>query len=197
MQLHTQLIYAGIGSRETPDFILKAMYNFAQFMAKDYNAILRSGGAKGADTAFIKGAKSKNGKVENYLPFPNYNGYKDGVVPMPKGCMELARKYHPNWKACSDGAKLMHARNCMIALGPYLVLPVHFIVCWTPNAEITGGTGQALRLALDYYIPVCNLGTCKTMDEAVEKLNNLSSEIKKGLDNANDNIFNKFTLGVI
>ena len=44
-------------------------------------------------------------------------------------------------------------------LGDDLDQPVSFVVCWTPGGEVTGGTGQALRIAADpqYNIPVFNL----------------------------------------
>ena len=56
------------------------------------------------------------------------------------------------------------ARNAMQVLGPNLDDPSAFIVCWTPDASDgsktspkTGGTGQALRIAHEYKIPVYNL----------------------------------------
>ena len=62
-------------------------------------------------------------------------------------------------------------------LGPHLIEPVAFILCWTPDGLVTGGTGQALRLAKDYMIPVCNLGKAKTMEEAFEMLQTLKEDI--------------------
>ena len=49
------LYYAGIGSRETPDHVLETMASAAQYLGKE-GFTLRSGGAKGADTAFDQGA---------------------------------------------------------------------------------------------------------------------------------------------
>jgi hypothetical protein len=36
--------------------------------------------------------------------------------------------------------------------------PVSFIVCYTPGGSGQGGTGQALRVARAYNIPVTDLG---------------------------------------
>jgi hypothetical protein len=36
--------------------------------------------------------------------------------------------------------------------------PVDFIVCWTPYGEVTGGTGQALRIAKANEIAIYNFG---------------------------------------
>jgi predicted Rossmann fold nucleotide-binding protein DprA/Smf involved in DNA uptake len=45
------MIYAGIGSRETPKEVLKSMTNYAKELSAT-GWVLRSGGADGADTAF-------------------------------------------------------------------------------------------------------------------------------------------------
>ena len=46
--------YAGVGSRETPPDVLKTMLKIGRYLAvKGYT--LRSGGAKGADTALRMG----------------------------------------------------------------------------------------------------------------------------------------------
>lgn len=74
-----------------------------------------------------------------------------------KADFELAAKYHPNWDACSGHAKALHARNGVIMLGDWLDVPVRFVVCWTPDGKVVGGTGQALRIAAAYNIPVFNL----------------------------------------
>ena len=176
------LNYAGIGSRETPTIILKGMRNFATYMAEQGHTV-STGGAKGADSAFIDGAMQGNGSLRNYLPFPGYNGYRDNIMPFDqsKKVMDLAKKYHPAWNRCSPTARLMHARNCNIILGPHLIEPVAFILCWTPDGLVTGGTGQALRLAKDYMIPVCNLGKAKTMEEAFEMLQTLKEDIAHGI----------------
>ena len=50
--------YAGVGGRETPAHVLNLMTRIAQGLAK-VGGILRSGGARGADTAFEAGAGSE------------------------------------------------------------------------------------------------------------------------------------------
>jgi hypothetical protein len=32
-----------------------------------------------------------------------------------------------------------------------------FVICWTPNGELKGGTAQAIKIAKNYGIPVFNL----------------------------------------
>ncbi|ADG59944.1 DprA-like DNA recombination-mediator protein [Acinetobacter phage Acj9] len=146
--------YAGIGSRATPLEILRIMRQIAAELEKA-GYTCRTGGALGADKAFIDGAPST---TELWLPWDGYNGYSSDNPEPTEREERFASKYHPNWKACKSGARKMHARNCNIALGANLDDPVDFIVCWTPNGEMTGGTAQALRVAIDYDIPIYNLG---------------------------------------
>lgn len=145
--------YAGIGSRATPLPILAIMRDLAKEL-QDIGYECHTGGALGADKAFIDGAT--NTKI--WLPFQGYNGYKSDLRMPNERDMKFAAKYHPKWDACGHGARLMHARNCAIALGDNLDDPVEFIVCWTQDGKQSGGTGQALRIAIHYDIPVYNLG---------------------------------------
>lgn len=114
---------------------------------------LRSGGAKGADKAFEAGCDAGSGSKEIFYA----NDAKGDSA-----AFDLAARFHPNWGACSPYAKFLHARNGYIILGKDLDTPVDEIVCWTPNASGSGGTGQALRIAKEYEIPVWDLA-----DEAI------------------------------
>lgn len=169
------LIYAGIGSRETPEEILSEFTSFADWLSQRSDFICATGGALGADTAFINGAE----KVHNWLPFTGYNGYRSLMPDVNIESLAMAKKYHPNWKACGGGAMMMHARNCNIVLGKDLNKPVKFILCWTKNGEVTGGTGQALRIAEDFNIPVINLGS----GNYIVKVERLKEHITKELEN--------------
>ena len=60
----------------------------------------------------------------------------------------------------------------MIALGPILDDPVEFIICWTPGGKVTGGTGQAIRIAKDLDIRVFNLAL-RSDTEAIKSMLNL------------------------
>lgn len=64
--------YAGVGSRETPHEILALMTDVAKILGQ-HGWTLRSGGARGADTAFEDGAKGF--KREIYLPWRGFNGH--------------------------------------------------------------------------------------------------------------------------
>lgn len=138
--------YAGIGSRKTPEAVLIEMSNIAMKLAMR-GWTLRSGGADGADKAFERGADMMRGRK-----------VIRGVTEQPHA-MDHAARYHPAWDRCDAYARSLHARNSLVMLGDRLDHPVSFVVCWTPGAAVTGGTGQALRIAEDkqYHIPIFNL----------------------------------------
>jgi predicted Rossmann-fold nucleotide-binding protein len=65
------LIYAGIGSRDTPADVLELIESLARgFAARGWT--LRTGGSPGADQAFYRGAVAAHGRVELYLPWPGF-----------------------------------------------------------------------------------------------------------------------------
>ena len=160
-----KIYYAGIGSRETPEDILAIMSDLA-FKLANKGYILRSGGADGADSAFEKGCDLAKGKKEIFIPWDRFNGRErgNGVVSLSQldativsQAMKMASEYHPNWKICSSGGRLLHSRNCFQVLGLSLESPSSFIVCWTRNASGAGGTGQAIRVAEANNIQIFDL----------------------------------------
>ena len=153
------IFYAGIGSRETPSNILKLMTTIGVKLAPTHT--LRSGGAGGADSAFEMGVDSVRGPKQIFIPWSGFAGRmpQRGVVFAGVGpnAMELAERFHPAWYRCSPGARKLHARNGYQVLGPRLDEPVDFVICWTPLARGSGGTGQAIRIARSRGIPIHDL----------------------------------------
>ena len=151
------ITYAGIGSRKTPQDILLVMDKIARYN-QSLGFKLYSGGADGADKAFANNVTNKT----VFLPWNGFNG-QDGIVISHPDAMRLAETLHPAWHLLSQGARNMMARNCHQILGESLNDPVNFVVCWTPDgsegitSRETGGTGQAIRLAHKYEIPICNM----------------------------------------
>jgi len=160
-------VYTGIGSRETPRDILYIMQDFALELA-GRAWTLRSGCAPGADSAFEEGAfsayfaNSRRPKPELYLPWPRFEGRRKAVVsleqPQPEA-YSIAEQFHPAWTKCSPAARSLHARNVHQILGADVTRPVlsRFVICWTFRGEGGGGTGQALRIAHHYNIPIFDL----------------------------------------
>jgi hypothetical protein len=156
------MIYAGIGSRETPPDVRRLMRRYAYYQAYFGEGRLRTGGATGADDAFCQGSLEAGVPSDIFIPVEGYNGLSGACPGVHAGVSQealiLAHKYHPAWDRCSVVARKLHARNGYIVLGLDLETPVDQVVCWTPNGSGSGGTGQALRIARDYNIPILDLG---------------------------------------
>jgi hypothetical protein len=132
---------------------------------------LRSGFAKGADTAFERGCDAVNGKKEIFVPwlkFNESNGQKFHIVASDEQfsqAMRLSAQFHPNWNNLSQPVQRLMARNAFQVLGLNLLSTVQFIICWTPDGKMVGGTSQALRIAEAYCIKVVNLGSETGMED--------------------------------
>jgi hypothetical protein len=151
------MIYSGIGSQETPKHIIEIIKQIGSEFAKQ-GYMLRSGGADGADTAFEEGCDLFNGNKEIFIPWKGFNNSKSNLYNIPREAFAIAKEFHPNWAACSDGAKKLHTRNVMQVLGTNLKTKTDFVVCWTKlDIRNQGGTGQALRIAKFYKIDIFNL----------------------------------------
>lgn len=136
---------------------------------------LRTGGADGADEAFALGAIEGQGDMEIFLPWRSYNGF-DRRNPEDKAhvalwqpsssALSMAGQFHPAWSGLSNGEKALHGRNMHQILGVDVNNPdlSRFVVCWTPEASGSGGTGQAIRVAKHYGVPVFDLA-----DESVQE----------------------------
>lgn len=148
--------YAGIGSRETPPEIGLLFKRLAYSLQKA-GFILRSGGADGADTFFESGVTDEDDK-EIFIPSKGFNNNPSNLYTQSPESFEMAAKFHPNWSNLSDYVKKIHARNCYQIMGRDLNTPVKFVLCWTENGSGRGGTGQALRVANYYNIPIIDFG---------------------------------------
>lgn len=156
--------YTGIGARATPGAILSIMESAAAALAqKAYT--LRSGHAEGADSAFeggaIQGGAGQTSEI--YLPAPHWRGSNSSFHPgaidptLWRAAQTIAARHHPVWNRLKPFVQALHTRNVFQILGPGLNTPSRFVICWTPDGEASGGTGQALRIAEQYGVPIINL----------------------------------------
>jgi len=178
------ILYAGIGSREVPSNISNIMTILAKHLRP--NHILRSGGARGSDTAFENGANCKH---EIFLPVPKFNNHRieydlsenfvtsnisDEAYLLSSDIWNKRYKdgnvNYPLSKDRNNFAVKAMARNCHQILGRNLDSPVKFVMCYTPNGELVGGTAHALYLANELNIPVYNLGKLQTLWNVIDKL---------------------------
>lgn len=169
--------YAGIGSRKTPSEMLVLM-KLLGFILGRLGYCLRSGAADGADSAFEAGCDEAGGPKEIFLPWKGFNGHKGPIYPLPQAAFDMINEIHPAPGKLTDAARRLHARNCQQVLGPNLDTPSSFVVCWTPDGKVIGGTATAIKIALDHNIKVINLGNptdlqwcTKRIEEIMEKKN--------------------------
>ena len=168
------MIITGIGSRETPQEFLELFEDLGR-EAADRDWWVRSGHADGADYAFEKGAL-KHCIV--YLPWGTFNREKQvlGVArtqPLRDEVLKIVYKHEKYAQKLSDPIKLIKSRNVYQVLGEDLKTPSDVVVCWTDEGAICGGTGLAIKIAMDYGIPVVNVGDYDTK----RNFNNIMQEI--------------------
>jgi len=178
-----ELIYTGIGSRDTPPEVQAQMTAIAARLQR-VGFTLRSGAANGADSAFERGVSDPKLK-QIFLPYNGFTGGRfsaghtgphkrydsePGVHLAPKGMEETAEwlvsQVHPNWpavlKASAEGrdfGRIAHVRNAFQVYGADLNTPASFLICWAPidGNSIKGGTRTAFELATKAGIPTYNL----------------------------------------
>lgn len=149
-----------VGSRSTPENILKYTEELAFQFANSCEWILRSGAAKGMDAAGESGFKraNKSHRMEIYLPWLGFEGNNSNLYGICDNALKIASEIHPAWGSLSQGAKRLHARNCYQVLGQNLDHPSDLIICWTEKGQPIGGTRTAIILGEKYNVPIINLG---------------------------------------
>ena len=172
------MIYAGIGSRQTPEPICNLFTHLGEWFGS-HGLTLRSGHADGADIAFERGCVKSGGSMEIYLPWSGFNGSKSNLVYRRyDGSTEIARELHPSFDTLPIQAKMLHARNSYQILGYDLGTPCDFVACWTPGGGASGGTGQAIRLAKQYNVPVFDFGVYREYAEAKQRFNDFYKALR-------------------
>lgn len=149
--------YTGIGSRATPLRFLILFQNIASDLALA-GYVLRSGHAKGADQAFEIGCDSYYGKKEIFIPWKGFESSSSEYYLVNEEATNIASSFHPGWCFLTEGAKKLHSRNVYQVLGYDLNSYSSFILCYTKEGKRQGGTGQALRIAEHFKIPIFDFG---------------------------------------
>lgn len=170
-------IYTGIGSRHTPDEVCRAFILLARALAK-HDFVTRSGHAPKADRAFEYGCDLMNGHKEIYIPWKGFEGSKSLLYTPSEKAFKMAEEFHPKWKNLSQGAKKLQARNSHQMFGLNMETPTHFVICWTKDGKRGGGTGQALRIATHYDIPIFDAGLYTDMNVFIKDIKKFLEEKK-------------------
>ena len=175
--------YTGVGSRETPKHILEFMRKVGKAMA-DKGYVGRSGGARGADTAFYEGMLDSTNlgdlDFECYLPWEGFNNYfskQEFMINTPKlgnylKAQDLVRDIHPAFDRLTRGPLALHTRNVYQVLGKDLTTPSTVLFCYgkvDKQGVVLVGTRTVYVLAKQHDIPCYNF----FFEEDVDKVNGL------------------------
>jgi hypothetical protein len=154
-------VYCGIGSRQTPPDVCKAMTDIASVL-EEKGYTLRSGNAHSADQAFAGGVEEK---AEIWLPWEGFN--QDFIDEYPNHTYKIiswsdddafksVAKFHPDPKRLSEKGMLLMARNHKQLFGDNGIVS-KFVICWTKDGKAVGGTGQNIRVGIYHNIPILNM----------------------------------------
>ena len=134
------MVYAGIGSRETPLEIQQSMNDVAKEL-ESIGYTLRSGNAIGADKAF-EGApqpwsKDSKGSVKQWSKYSHKVKNKEifKAENATDKARKIAKEIHANPTALSGIGLDLMARNTNQIFGSKLDTPVDFVLAWTPLNE--------------------------------------------------------------
>lgn len=167
-------LYTGIGSRGISGTEALQLIELSKVLSS-HGWLPRSGHAIGTDYVIELGARygwrSDEVGPEIFLPYDGFNGgdsktdpwlFDTTKLPLYEEAKQLARTIHPNPDALKGFALAAHTRNVFQVLGADLKSPSSFLlVCADPvskkSQNVKGGTGTAVRIALEHGIKVYNL----------------------------------------
>lgn len=163
------MYYAGIGSRDCPEDIGVIMTELAGELEKA-GYVLRSGGARGADTFFERGVIDPRNKqvfihdepARGKRHDPRSGIYNAKLYANYPTAVKIASEVHGHWQRCSQVAREMHARNVYQVLGQDLADGrwSSCVICWAVpdiHGVPEGGTRTAWLVAERYGIKRYNL----------------------------------------
>jgi len=158
--------FAGAGHRKLPEQAVKEIQYLSSILSKA-GFILNTGGAEGADEAFMKAMATYGGKTNVFIPWEGYRKLKAInrnvriFADIPQKAYEVAAKYHPAWEKLGPKIRKLMARNVQLLMGKDLESKATFAVVWgeVKGGQVKGGTGHTVRTAVGEGIPVFNLAT--------------------------------------
>lgn len=145
------MTYAGIGSRNTPAYILEKMTKIAAYLEKQgytlNTGVTFRGKEEGADKAFSDGTKKKN----------LFSPEKQGSRTLEQ---TIAKEVYTEPENLTEGVLKLMARSTNQVFGDNLDTPVDFVLFYakeTKGIRPEGGTGQAVEIARLKGIPTVNM----------------------------------------
>ncbi|WP_199438517.1 hypothetical protein [Vibrio owensii] len=176
-------IYTGIGSRAITKYVSYDLVCLGFVMAvRGYKHL--AGGAIGSDWSFHMGAIIAQRYLASVGKFVSVGDLTTAIIPwngfnsldrsldwvttdIDKRAIEIASEFHGGWENLSQAVKKLMSRNVHQVLGLDLQTYSEFVFAFTSDGvdgvqrkttAKTGGTGQAIRIAASYDVPVRNVG---------------------------------------
>lgn len=163
-----------IGSRDTPEHVLKVTKAYANILAELGYGISSGGCPLGMDDAAFRGAykhktsdKSKNRIYISWDGMSNlwhnpeqgiYDAQRFDNYEVAKVMAQLARG---SFEGLRRGGIAHHSRNPYQPMGDTLCDPVLFVLFYAKpdgkNGKVKGGTNTAVKIAIEHGVPVYNL----------------------------------------
>jgi hypothetical protein len=196
------MTYAGIGSRETPQEVLKQMTEVAKYL-DGIGYTLQTGftfknketglDEEGADKAFSDGSQNKvlfgpssiRNTVKGVASLESYDGNVTNISN------EIVKEIHPAPDRLKPGAVKLMARNTNQIFGKNLDSTVDFVLFYAKETDNPlrpkGGTGQAVEMARRKGIPTINLANSnwkqeldKVLSTPTQPSSSVKADIKRG-----------------
>lgn len=173
--------YAGVGNRDTTINGNSLIQEIAVLLDQHGYDLSTGDASKGADEVFWTtstspykrryGPVGKAARSDTIIVEPNTLAYKRA--------QEISSRLHPKWRWVSQPIRELHIRNVFELLGDQADQPVEFMVCWTKDrvctasetSKKTGGTGQAIRIAEAFGIPIFNINSHYGLHGLIDYLN--------------------------
>lgn len=199
--------FTGIGTTEPPAHVEQQIAAVCDIMASR-GIGLRSGGAPGCDSLFAKYIPTSMQEI--FLPWDGFNNlwaasgshiilpeHIDPTVSVRAEAM--IDQYHPCPARLGPRARLFMRRNAHQPLGRCLTDKSVMVVCWALGTvydfdsspprikNVSGGTGQAVRIAHAYGIPVFNLSNKTAIPALIEYLD--ASTTTSPLSSSTEDLF--------
>lgn len=158
--------YAAVGDQTCPSRYYDIITKITRYFESD-GYVVRTRGSKGFDEVVDESVERK----ELFVPWRGFEGRTTNTYNPSQDVFDKAAEFHPRWYKLNNRVRRIMASATACVLGPDLKSRSEFVICWTPDAEQGGGTGQSIRVASYYGIPVFDLAGMPY------------DELKNGVDN--------------
>lgn len=153
-------IYAAIGTRNLPPAMLPRIRHIAAILAAE-EWTLATAATRGTNAAFVQATPPMQTRLYDSWPEASKQHVPAHVLDRHQQqlCQGVIASHHPTWERCNEHARMVHARNAAILLGPDANRPANALLYWYPHPIGTPPATPATlaRLARSRGIPALHL----------------------------------------